>query len=100
MRLFESDYIPSNIPFFKDQPVYDGEKTPFIHEGEYEIVGIYSIYPTRGNIELAPNTLDLLDYNSWFCQKKYATRVQTIRRRTDERRSSNFAVLFMDSRLD
>ena len=66
MRLFESDYIPSNIPFFKDQPVYDGEKTPFIHEGEYEIVGIYSIYPTRGNIELAPNTLDLLDYNIYI----------------------------------
>lgn len=66
MRLFESNYIPSSIISFLDQPVYDAEKTPFIHEGEYEIVGIYSIYPTAGNTELAPNTLDLLPYNIYI----------------------------------
>lgn len=72
MRLFESEYIPGTthfVPFqstIHDQPIYDGEKTPFIHEGEYEIVGIYSVYPTAGNTELALNTLDLLPYNIYI----------------------------------
>ena len=72
MRLFESEYIPGTtyfVPFqpnLHNQPIYDGEKTPFIHEGEYEIVGIYSVYPTIGNTELAPNTLDLLPYNIYI----------------------------------
>lgn len=61
MKLFESDYIP-NTPFVEDQPTYDAEKTPFVDEGEYEIVGIYESYPSAGNTELAPDTLDFLPY--------------------------------------
>lgn len=66
MRLFESNYIPSSISSFNAQPIYDAEKTPFIQEGEYEIVGIYSIYPTAGNAELATDTLELLPYNIYI----------------------------------
>ena len=40
MQLFESDYIP-NAPFVPKQPIYDAQETPFVSEGEYEIVGIY-----------------------------------------------------------
>ena len=58
MKLFESDYLP-NAPFVPDQPIYDAEKTPFVDEGEYEIVGIYESYPSAGNTELAPDTLEL-----------------------------------------
>lgn len=58
MKLFESDYLP-NAPFIPDQPIYDAEKTPFVDEGEYEIVGIYESYPNVGNTELAPDTLEL-----------------------------------------
>lgn len=58
MKLFESDYIP-NAPFVPDEPIYDAEKTPFVDEGEYEIVGIYESYPSAGNTELAPDTLEL-----------------------------------------
>ena len=58
MKLFESDYLP-NAPFIPDQPIYDAEKTPFVDEGEYEIVGIYESYPSAGNTELAPDTLEL-----------------------------------------
>lgn len=58
MKLFESDYIP-NAPFVPDEAIYDAEKTPFVDEGEYEIVGIYESYPSAGNTELAPDTLEL-----------------------------------------
>ena len=57
MQLFESDYIP-NAPFVPKQPIYDAQETPFVSEGEYEIVGIYSLYPYTGYAELAPDTLD------------------------------------------
>ncbi len=57
MKLFESDYIP-NAPFVPKQPIYDAQETPFVSEGEYEIVGIYSLYPYTGYAELAPDTLD------------------------------------------
>ena len=57
MQLFESDYIP-NAPFVPKQPIYDAQETPFISEGEFEIVGIYSLYPYTGYAELAPDTLD------------------------------------------
>ena len=61
MKLFESDYIP-NAPFVPDEAIYDAEKTTFVDEGEYEIVGIYESYPSAGNTELAPDTLELSPY--------------------------------------
>lgn len=57
MKLFESDYIP-NAPFVPDEAIYDAEKTPFVDEGKYEIVGIYESYLSAGNTELAPDTLE------------------------------------------
>ena len=58
MQLFESDYIP-NAPFVPKQPIYDAQETPFVSEGEYKIVGIYESYPSAGNTELAPDTLEV-----------------------------------------
>lgn len=69
MKLFESEYIPDYDQNLYDQPIYDAEETPFIEEGEYEIVGIYSRYPTAGNAELAPNTLEILPYNIYIPTK-------------------------------
>lgn len=68
MKLFESEYIPGDA-YPDDQPTYDGEETPFVEEGEYEIVGIYSIYSTAGNTELAPDTLEILPYNIYIPTK-------------------------------
>lgn len=70
MKLFESEYIPEDrAGVLGDQPIYDAEETPFVEEGEYEIVGIYSMYPTAGNTELAPNTLEILPYNIYIPTK-------------------------------
>ena len=70
MKLFESEYIPEDRAWvLGDQPIYDAEETPFVEEGEYEIVGIYSMYPTAGNTELAPNTLQILPYNIYIPTK-------------------------------
>lgn len=70
MKLFESEYIPEDRAWvLGDQPIYDAEETPFVEEGEYEIVGIYSMYPTAGNTELAPNTLEILPYNIYIPTK-------------------------------
>lgn len=70
MKLFESEYIPEDrAGVLGDQPIYDAEETPFVEEGEYEIVGIYSRYPTVGNTELAPNTLEILPYNIYIPTK-------------------------------
>lgn len=69
MKLFESEYIPDYDQNLYDQPIYDAEETPFVEEGEYEIVGIYSRYPTAGNAELAPNTLEILPYNIYIPTK-------------------------------
>lgn len=70
MKLFESEYIPEDRAWvLGDQPIYDAEETPFVEEGEYEIVGIYSMYPTAGNAELAPNTLEILPYNIYIPTK-------------------------------
>ena len=70
MKLFESEYIPEDRAWvLGDQPIYDAAETPFVEEGEYEIVGIYSRYPTAGNTELAPNTLQILPYNIYIPTK-------------------------------
>ncbi len=70
MKLFESEYIPEDRAWvLGDQPIYDAAETPFVEEGEYEIVGIYSRYPTAGNAELAPNTLEILPYNIYIPTK-------------------------------
>lgn len=70
MKLFESEYIPDDAAWnLGHQPIYDAEETPFVEEGEYEIVGIYSMYPTAGNAELAPNTLEILPYNIYIPAK-------------------------------
>lgn len=70
MKLFESEYIPEDRAWvLGDQPIYDAAETPFVEEGEYEIVGIYSRYPTAGNTELAPNTLEILPYNIYIPTK-------------------------------
>lgn len=70
MKLFESEYIPDDATWnLGHQPIYDAEETPFVEEGEYEIVGIYSRYPTAGNAELAPNTLEILPYNIYIPAK-------------------------------
>lgn len=70
MKLFESEYIPDDDTWnLGHQPIYDTEETPFIEEGEYEIVGIYSRYPTAGNAELAPNTLEIQPYNIYIPAK-------------------------------
>nr|WP_317361410.1 ABC transporter permease [uncultured Blautia sp.] len=70
MKLFESEYIPEDRAWvLGDQPIYDAEEIPFVEEGEYEIVGIYSMYPTAGNAELAPNTLEILPYNIYIPTK-------------------------------
>ncbi len=69
MKLFESEYIPGYDRNLYDQPIYDAEETPFVEEGEYEIVGIYSRYPTVGNTELASNTLEILPYNIYIPTK-------------------------------
>lgn len=70
MKLFESEYIPEDrAGVLGDQPIYDAEETPFVEEEEYEIVGIYSRYPTVGNTELAPNTLEILPYNIYIPTK-------------------------------
>lgn len=70
MKLFESEYIPDDDTWnLGHQPIYDTEETPFIEEGEYEIVGIYSRYPTAGNAELAPNTLEIQPYNIYISTK-------------------------------
>lgn len=70
MKLFESEYIPEDRAWvLGDQPIYDAAETPFVEEGEYEIVGIYSRYPTAGNAELAPNTLEILPYNIYMPTK-------------------------------
>lgn len=70
MKLFESEYIPDDATWnLGHQPIYDAEETPFVEEGEYEIVGIYSMYPTAGNAELAPNTLEILPYNIYIPAK-------------------------------
>lgn len=69
MKLFESEYIPDYDQNLYDQPIYDVAETPFVEEGEYEIVGIYSMYPTAGNTELAPNTLEILPYNIYIPTK-------------------------------
>lgn len=69
MKLFESEYIPDYDRNLYDQPIYDAEETPFVEEGEYEIVGIYSRYPTVGNTELASNTLEILPYNIYIPTK-------------------------------
>lgn len=69
MKLFESEYIPGYDRNLYDQPIYDAEETPFVEEGEYEIVGIYSRCPTVGNTELASNTLEILPYNIYIPTK-------------------------------
>lgn len=69
MKLFESEYIPDYDQNLYDQPIYDAAETPFVEEGEYEIVGIYSRYPTAGNAELAPNTLEIQPYNIYIPTK-------------------------------
>ncbi len=66
MKLFESDYISAEARGNHIQPVYDGEKTPFVHEGEYEIVGIYSSYEVKGYTELTTSTTELLNYNIYL----------------------------------
>ncbi|WP_297775330.1 ABC transporter permease [Blautia sp.] len=69
MKLFESEYIPDYDRNLYDQPIYDAEETPFVEEGEYEIVGIYSMFPTVGNTDLAQNTLEILPYNIYIPTK-------------------------------
>ena len=64
MKLFESDYISVEAPY--TQPIYDGEETPFVDEGEYEIVGIYSIYSIAGYTELATSTMEVLTCNIYI----------------------------------
>lgn len=63
MRLFEGEYIPVGASFSHTQPIYSGEETPFVAEGEYEIVGIYSLYPTAGYTELAASTTEVSPYS-------------------------------------
>lgn len=66
MKLFESDYIPAYDPLVDAQPVYDIEKTPFIQEAKYEIIGIYEIHPDVAHTEHAPDTLALLPYQIYL----------------------------------
>ena len=69
MKLFESDYISVEAWNNHDQPIYNGEATAFVHEGEYEIVGIYSSYEVKGYTELTTSTTELLDYNIYLPTK-------------------------------
>jgi len=62
MQLFESDYLTTGWNQHS-QPIYKGEETPFVDSGDYEIVGIYSIYSTMGNTELAVNTTEMTEFD-------------------------------------
>lgn len=72
MQLFESEYIPVGaVPvggarYVHRQPIYSGGETPFVDEGEYEIVGIYSIYSTVGYTELAASTTEVSPYSIYI----------------------------------
>ena len=69
MKLFESDYISAEARNNHDQPIYNGEETAFVHEGEYEIVGIYSSNEVKGYTELATSTTEHLNYNIYVPAK-------------------------------
>ncbi|MBQ9969711.1 MAG: ABC transporter permease [Oscillospiraceae bacterium] len=69
MKIFESDYISAEARNNHTQPIYNGEVTPFVSEGEYEIVGIYSSYEVKGYTELATSTTEHLNYNIYLPTK-------------------------------
>lgn len=74
MKLFESDYIPEGQWIVGHaQPIYKGDETPFVSEGEYEIVGVYDVYDAVGNAELAVNTTGMLEYNIYIPTNSIAT---------------------------
>lgn len=66
MQLFESEYVPVGARFVHTQPIYRGEETPFVDRGAYEIVGIYSLYPTAGYTELAASTTEVSPYSIYI----------------------------------
>ena len=70
MKLFESEYIPEgSTTVGHSQPIYNGGATPFVDEGEYEIVGIYDVYSTTANTELADNTIGETTFNIYIPTK-------------------------------
>ena len=70
MKLFESEYIPEgSTTVGHSQPIYNGGATPFVDEGEYEIVGIYDVYSTTANTELAVNTIGVNTFNIYIPTK-------------------------------
>ncbi len=67
MKLFENDYISATGRI--RQTIYYGDETEFVHEAEYEIVGIYSVNSTVGNSEISANAMDLLTDNIFIPTK-------------------------------
>ncbi len=69
LHIYETFYVPVYGNNVLPQPTYDSDTDVFIHETEYEIVGIYDLNPTVGNSGISANTLDMSYHNIYIPEK-------------------------------
>lgn len=96
IHLFETFYQPEQRYSFS-QPLWDGDTNKFIHEGEYEIVGLYSKNPVKGSSDISPNTLDMSTFNIYLPEKSVPAAIPVEERYVH---SSLFSVKIQNGLID